>query len=264
MFITIINDCADGNALGRQSTRVAGLFGVTPTFIPVAGTLDDAAQLEASGNLVDVLDAAHDTEGVVLVNVAPRNGTEHHWENGTPFGTFKVGAIRVITSISGLTLALPHKLGLVQDLCVFDIPATVDRMHARGMIDRTTADRIAHSQFRSLDFLPRVAYFLSQGGEPVTTPHQDTIGEIGARVWTVDNFGNLKTTITTVDIVGMDTLKTIHGTFPIVHQLKDVPENGEVMATLGSSGYNDIRFVELVIQGESATKKLSLPKGAVL
>ncbi|MBI1839007.1 MAG: hypothetical protein HYR95_01760, partial [Candidatus Colwellbacteria bacterium] len=103
MNITIINDCRDANAAGRQAARAATLLGGTVAFIGVTN------DLEASGNLIDALDAIEGKGGIVLVNVAPRNGTAKKWENGTPFGYFWYKETLVLASVDGLTLSLVKK-----------------------------------------------------------------------------------------------------------------------------------------------------------
>ena len=77
MFVTIINDCRDPNALGRQATRAASLFDCSVTPIGVEN------DLEAAGMLVDVLDAAEDRKGVILVNVAPRQSSGKKHDNAS-------------------------------------------------------------------------------------------------------------------------------------------------------------------------------------
>src|SRR5688572_12965729 len=98
MFVTIINDCKDENAFGRQATKAAALFGCS---IVTVGVDSD---IEAAGNLIDCLDAGEGKEGVILVNVAPRHGDAKKWPNGTPFGYFLYKETLVVTSIDGLTL----------------------------------------------------------------------------------------------------------------------------------------------------------------
>ena len=74
MFVTIINDCKCENAKIRQVTRVASLFDCSVYFSGVAN------DIEAAGNLVDVLDACEGREGIILVNVAPRHGGGKKWK----------------------------------------------------------------------------------------------------------------------------------------------------------------------------------------
>jgi hypothetical protein len=260
MVLTLITDCADGNARGRQESRLQALFGQQPSsFIPIPGTLDDAATLEASGNIVDVLDAVGESEAVVLANVAPRSGEEHKWGNGTPFGYFRYKNALVCTTISGSMLALPKKLGLIDAYHVFDMEKTLESMVAGGMIDTAEAVRIAASQFRSFDFLPRVAHWLHGGGAVVTTPLAlSELRDAGARVWTIDNFGNAKTTLCNNELPkGATVLETRFGTLPVVRSLKDVPD-GTAAVTVGSSGIGQCRFLEIVVQGKRAASVVGL------
>ena len=124
MHITIINDCKDANAAGRQMARAAGLIEAPVSFVGVS------SDLEAAGNLIDMLDAYGDSAGILLVNVAPRNGKAKKWQNGTPFGYFWYKKILVLSSIDGLTLSLVKKLQLVDSINVLDIPmAEVTRQY---------------------------------------------------------------------------------------------------------------------------------------
>src|SRR3989344_9103064 len=116
MNIIIINDCRDANAVGRQIARAASLLGGSASFLGVT------SDLQAAGNLIDVLDALGENPGVVLVNVAPRNGKAKKWGNGTPFGYFWYRKTLVVASIDGYTLSLVKKLKVVNFVYVLDIP----------------------------------------------------------------------------------------------------------------------------------------------
>jgi hypothetical protein len=84
-FITVIQDCNDEGTKGRITSRVQNLFeGISPSFVAVGAYSD----LQAAGNLVDILDATEGGDGVILVNAAPRHGKGKKYENGIPFGYF--------------------------------------------------------------------------------------------------------------------------------------------------------------------------------
>lgn len=119
MFATIINDCHCYNARGRQETRLASLLNCGVNFIKVN------SDIEAAGNLVDVLDAGFGSKGVVLVNVPPRNGRAKKWKNGTPFGYFYYGETLIISTIDGLTLSLVKKMGVTNHINVINLEETV-------------------------------------------------------------------------------------------------------------------------------------------
>jgi len=113
--VTIINDCRDENAKGRQVTRAISLLKCPVSFIGVEN------DLEASGNLIDTMDALGESAGVILVNVAPRNGKGRKWGNGSPFGYFRYKKIIVVSSIDGLTLSLVKKLKLIKFVNILDL-----------------------------------------------------------------------------------------------------------------------------------------------
>lgn len=261
MFITVITDCADANARGRQETRIRTLFDVTPSFVPVSGALDSAASLEASGNIVDMLDAAGEAPGIILANVAPRQGTERSWGNGTPFGFFRYKQVLVCTTVSGATLTLPRKLGLIERYDLLNLPGTLEHMAAKNVIGADLKEQIAGSQFRSFDFLPRVARFLHDGGVPEAHEYfLDMEASAEPHVWAVDSFGNAKTTLLGSELPKADTLATRWGALPIVRSLKDVPD-GTPALTVGSSGIGIQRFVEVVIQGASVADRFGISVG---
>ena len=260
MFVTIINDCRDANAFGRQATRAAALFGCQVHPVAVAG------DLEAAGNHVGARDASAGRKGVILVNVAPRNGAAKKWANGTPFGYFRHGDTLVVASIDGLTLSLVKKLGLLGDLRVFDIPEVMAAAAAHRLLPRETADYVASTQFRSLEFLPRAACWLTQGYDLPSTPlSADELADAPDAVWWVDNFGNCKTTVLPDELDAFRDGEAFAGVASLTHydRLKDVPD-GEAAFVTGSSGIGGRRFIEVVIQGGNAGQRFGLRSGKPL
>ena len=262
MFVTLITDCKDDNALGRSTTRLSALF--PNTHITTMGVNSD---LEAAGNLIDALDASEGKKGVLLVNVAPRHKTGKKWPNGTPFGYFYCGAgasahyqKTLIASIDGLTLSLVKKFGLVEEIKLIDIPEVVTKLAQDKTITKELADRIIHTQFRSFEFLPRVAKWLS---DDLFIPHNaypiSQIPDCPQAIWWIDNFGNCKTTLIEQDINFKEgqNVQTKFGNFKCCLRLKDVPDD-QAAIIIGSSGLENKRFLEIVIQGQSAAKILNL------
>lgn len=260
MFVTIINDCRDANAFGRQATRAASLFGCTVN--PLAVVND----LEAAGNLIDALDASEGRSGVILVNVAPRHGAAKRWPNGTPFGWFRYGDTVVVASVDGRTLSLVKKLGIADEIRVFDIPEVMAAAAAHRLLPAETAAYVVSTQFRSFEFLPRVARWLTQGYElPSSGLAIGEIADAPDAVWWVDNFGNCKTTILPGDIDAFRDADALAGLASLPHydRLKDVPD-GESAFVTGSSGHGSDRFIEVVIQGGNASQRFGLRSGKTL
>lgn len=258
MFITIINDCRDENAMARQETRAASFFNTHISTLGVGWT-----DVEASGNIIDVLDASYGRHGIIMVNVAPRHGMGKKWPNGTPFGYFRYRNTLIISTVDGYTLSLAKKFGLISTLYITDVPTVVNKMAQEGNLAAKLVGPIINTQFRSFDYMPRLAKWITEGIEVPSEEYSlDNIAEIPHVIWWVDNFGNCKTTILPEEI-GFEhgkQMKTKMGTFTCYNRLKDVPD-GETALIIGSSGFEDKRFVEFVVQGKSAAKTYRLQSG---
>lgn len=260
MFTTIINDCRDQNALARQATRALTLIGHSAVIVGVEN------DLEAAGNLIDILGASEGKKGVVTANVAPRHGKGKKWPNGTPFGYFYIKDTLVVSTIDGYCLSLVKKFKLIKSINLMDVPTVVDDMIKKGFIDEELRDLIVNGQFRSYDFVPRVTKLLL---DKVNIPYEkysvDNIEDAPKAIWWVDNFGNCKMTVLPEDVEFKPgkILKTKVGEFQCYPRLKDVP-NHKPGIIVGSSGFGTKQLLELVIQGKSAGKEFSLTSGSDL
>lgn len=258
--ICIINDCTDDNTRGRQGTRVGALFGLTPTYVGVP----DYSTLAAGGNMIDMLDAVREAQAIILANVAPRFGVAQQFENGTPFGYFRYQNTLIVATVSGYTLSLVKKFGLADSITLLDMHTSVPEFVQAGMMSSAEGEDLLSTQFRSFNFSPRVAQYLTYHGQELPG-QQYAMGEVAdvpRAVWWVDNFGNLKTTITTDDANWEpgQTIELANEPYRMYDRLKDVPD-GEVACIVGSSGLGTKRFLELVIQGERAADRLGLVVG---
>lgn len=251
MYITVINDCCDPGTMNRQVVRLSTLFpGVNIS--PVA--VGNYADIEASGLIIDTLDAAMGEPGIILANVAPRYGKAKKWPNGTPFGHIHYKNTEIFATVDGLTLSLLSKFGLADSIEVYDIPTVLDAVIQQGKLAEDMREVITNTQFRSYEFLPRAARWYMDGIKLPYVKHRLTdFLKAPLAVWYVDNFGNCKTTALAEDINHKpgQVVKTSWGDINCYARLKDVP-NGEAGLTVGSSGYGSKRFVEFVVQGKSA------------
>ena len=263
MFVTIINDCRDANEQGRQSTRASILFpSANVTFMGV----HNFNEIEAAGNLVDVLDATAGAEGIVLVNAAPRHGSGKKYPNGTPFGFFKYGKTVVASTVAGHTLSLVKKMGIMDKFEVTDLPTVIDHFVAKGKFPAEERDRVVNTQFRSYEYLPFLAKWVYDGEDvPAENVNLDEIPAPTQCVWWVDNFGNSKTTILPEEIQfeAGKTVQTTVGELTCYNRLKDVPD-AQAGLIVGSSGYKQKRFLEVVVQGKSAAQFFRLKSGQEL
>ena len=263
MFITIINDCRDADEMGRQTTRASVLFpGTNINFLGV----NNFSEIEAAGLLVDVIDAGTGDEGIIMVNAAPRHGAGKNWPNGTPFGYFYHNKKIIVSTVAGLTLSLVKKFGCIDKLYLTDLTTVIDHFIMSGKFQKDARDRTVLTQFRSFEYMPFLAKWLHDKED---VPHKDmSIDEISdapKTVWWVDNFGNVKTTLLPEEI-GFEPGKKIAtkvGLFTCYNRLKDVP-NGDAAMTIGSSGYQNKRFVEITINGKNAAKEFNLHSGIEL
>lgn len=267
---SIITDCADDNARARQELRFKSLFGVMPSFLGVSSY----NSIEAAGNLVEQLDvltnfplAKNAPDSVLLVNVAPRSGDiKKKWENGTPFCMFRTSRTLVASTYEGHCLALARDLGITDSVELFDIPTVMKAAVEWGELTEDEAKRIVNTQFRSLEFLPLVAYWAWQRrAVPSTTQPLNELPSASGQAWFIDNFGNVKTTLTEKNIKfkeGNEVTLANGTTATCYRRLADVP-SGAVALTVGSSGYGTDRFLEVVIgQTGRASERLGLTVGS--
>jgi hypothetical protein len=261
--ITYISDCRDDNTKGRLKTRVSTLFpGSNVIFVGVD------SDLEAGINLVDIIDAYDGQPGIILANVARREGKERKqkWQNGTPFGHFKYGNLDIFTTIDGYILSLLKKVTKENiTVQVYDIPKVVPHMG----LDEETQDRIIHTQFRSFDYLPRLAAAIMAGQDLPFEEFTD-IPEVPLATCWVDSFGNIKTNILPEEVkfeIGKSVIIRVSVNkqlrLPCYNRLKDIPD-GTSAITIGSSGYGNKRFCEIMLQGKSAAYALGVGSGALM
>ena len=254
MNITIINDCKDDNAKARQLARVSSILKYPTNFIGVSN------ELEASGNIIDTLDANQNSAGIILVNVAPRNGKAKKHINGTPFGYFWYKKTLVVSSIDGLTLSLVKKLGVTAYINVLDIPQTLEILIKNKKLPQNLKYHIVNSQFRSYEYLPRIATFIFKNKKIKNKQiNINTIADAPSAIWWIDNFGNCKTTILLEELNNRK-LSIHRKKLKYFARMKDVP-NKKPGIIIGSSGLNEKRFLEIVIQGDNAAKNFSLSSG---
>lgn len=269
--VVSLTDCADPNALARQSARIAALLGDTPTVVPLTGPDPEGA---AALTLLDLLRSTDLTGGptqplVVLVNIAPRDG---HWPNGVPFCYFRHGQHLVISTLNHRVLApLAQYLGLAE-VQVTDVREVLEA-GAAGWAELTAAEveEMVRTQFRSLWYVPLLARWLADGRPVPAEPMPvRALSAQEVRVAVVDNFGNCKLDRPAAELPGYGGTGAEAGSLTVHDQragrsvvvrcydrLPDVPL-GEPGITVGSSG---VGFAELVVRGGSAAELFGLSQG---
>ena len=264
-----LTDCADPNAVARQSARLAALFGATPSILPLAGPDPEGV---AALTLLDLLRATDLVGGpthpsVVLVNIAPRDG---HWPNGVPFCYFWHGEHLVSSTLTPRVLAPLRTYFGLEQVQVTDVREVVEAAAGQwAELSPEQVEEIVRTQFRSLWYVPLLARWLVDGrpvpatAEPVPNA-ADTAAPV--RVAVVDNFGNCKLDRPAAAVFGRVGADALHlrrghdgGTVAVrgFDRLPDVPR-GEPGITTGSSG---VGFAELVVRGGSAAELFGLREG---
>ncbi|MBC3839805.1 SAM-dependent chlorinase/fluorinase [Streptacidiphilus sp. 4-A2] len=267
-----LTDCADPNALARQSARIAALFGSTPSILPLTGPDPEGV---AALTLLDLLRATDLVGGptqptVVLVNIAPRDG---HWPNGVPFCYFRHGGHLVISTLNPRVLAPLRTWFGLEEVQVTDVREVVEAAAEQwAELAPEQVEEIVRTQFRSLWYVPLLARWLVDGrpvpAQPQPVPVADHEAE-PVRVAVVDNFGNCKLDRPAAAVLGRTgpdglRLRRRHdgGAVQVrgFDRLPDVPR-GEPGITTGSSG---VGFAELVVRGGSAAELFGLREGDLL
>lgn len=264
MFTTIITDCWGENEKGRQIARYNSL-GLGPTdLIGISSDFSNDATIEGGADVIDIIDASAGKKGNIILNVAPR-GNKKDGGNGTHFAYYYYKSTLLITTVKAYCLSFIKKFDLVNSVQVVELSEVLNYVFREGLIDRYQKDYIVKSQFRSFDFVPKLARWLADGvNVPSDKMDLKSIPMPPDCIWHIDAFGNAKTSILSRD-VGFkpgEKVKTNFGTYKFYLRLKDVPQ-GETAIYVGSSGFEDGRFLEIATQGieGSAADTLKIKTG---
>ena len=261
--IIILTDCCDANARVRQELRYAALFPNAQISI-----LEAKSPIEVSGNIVDALDAARinpDLKIIFVGNIAPRSDKKH--KNGAPFCYSRLSN-NILVVGTAPTFVLLKKFKFAKTVFETDVQAVCE--YFRSDIEKTdSVERITHTQFRSLEYVPRLVRWLwSKRNVPSTLIEIDE-DEFDGKIWLSDIFKNLKIVSTSAHIEKVKTEEqiVINGeVYKFYLRLADVPKD-EIGIIIGSSGYRngeDFRWLELAKQGGEAGTALKLGVGDVV
>ncbi len=261
-FITVIQDSNDSGTKGRITTRIQKLFeGILPSFVSVEAFSD----LPAAGNLLDILDSSEGSEGVIILNTAPRHGEGKKYKNGIPFGYFYYKKTLVVTTINKSILSFVKKFNITNKVNIFDIEEVMKFALENNLIEDWVAEKVINTQFRSFEFEPRAAFWLWNNynlpfNEFYINEEEYNFEEEKGKIWLIDNFGNCKTTLLANDFQKGELIKTKIGNLKVYDHLSDLP-NGEAGLVKGSSGLNKEKFIEVIIQGKRASDEFGLKIG---
>ncbi len=255
MKIHVFTDCVDKkNAKKRQIERYESLF---PGAKVKCKKLNSKNYVPVLTGAIDVMDAVRfgAVPYIFIFNIASR--TETQYKNGAPFCFAKLGRSLIIGT--PWSFCMLKKLGVLNEVHITDVFEV-----CKNFVTKAEARRIAESQFRSFDYVPFLAKWLSENKNVPSKILKLSKVEIKEQVWHIDCFKNAKTTIPNSFLKGRKNgtfVKTEYGQLPFYRRLADVPV-GTLAITQGSSGYSKFRFAEIVINGGKAAKRLGLKVGS--
>lgn len=259
--VAIVSDCG-GQAMSRMMVRVNALM---PGARCIA--FESACLIEASGNIVDALDAfSPHTTGAILCNSAPRKDARE--TNGSAIVAGSVGLITLISTAGAL--------GLVRKL----VPnLMVRKLNVNAFLSQCVKTDRHTFNFRGLEVIPHILkhmhYYNDKGSflfQDFFEPF-DQFPAVDSCVWHVDTIGghptNLKLTILRDECKGFEKGHTARVLFPksgasheipCFERLTDIP-TGSLGLYEGSSGLGNRRFLEIAVMGGSAAKELGVRAG---
>ena len=253
----------DNSHDGPTATRIHGRLTRLLPGAHVSPTVPTAHDIELALTLVDKADAVANTwlrvgsplnpgeiTHAVLSNIAVRRGSNNHC---VQFGYLFFRNLLIVTTWGGRELSLLKKV-IHQETAVqfFQIPSVLAWAVNRGLITKEHAKHINESQFRTYDFGPFAVKWLLDGlhtgHDPL--PSEDLpwseVPSVGCGIVAqIDSHGNVKTT-------GLD-----RGQWPKMSEVKD----GKHSFIRGSSGLDELRFIELIIKGARAADYYKLSVG---
>ena len=268
-YVIVMTDCGlDDNASMRQKLEWIRCTGVNPVIITIQHPL------EAAGNLIDALWQSRGLNGIIAINIAPRDiarGQGQKSPNGAPFACMTVENAIVISTVceGNAMFSLVKKLRLAKTFREFDIPTVAQFAREYSLLDAHQAEEMIRTQFRSLNFMPRAGSWLRSGIELPSTEYvlSDVVADVPPCVWWVDkwpngvHYGNCKTTVLESELPEFRRLGGKFADMRFFSSLAEVPEDDEPALVPGSSGFGK-PFLECVIQGKSAAERLRLKAGS--
>lgn len=278
VVVHYFTDCAqlDPNATSRLQQEITQRF-LTEGYLPIVyvnGVKDDH---EAGHCVVDILGRPSPFQTVILANAAPRRDNDRDkagWHNGTPFGHVWIEGRLVVSTIGGFALSLLKKVRcgdlIIQRTDIAEVAPLLTSDHE----EQTW---LASTQFRSLDYVPRLAAALLAKKVQIPSHNYTEIPDLGDRVVYVDRpFRNVKLGLCLQDLIdrGFDLEKPFsiqaHARTFVTHfypgGLTTIPE-AQIGLVVGSSGWGHPRqskLLELQIKKGTAATALQVEAGDLI
>lgn len=194
----------------------------------------------------------------IIVNSARRKGNNNH---NITFGKVVVDDVLIITTLGGYELSLLKKFQILPEgIWAYDIPKVLEWAVESKLITPNYAIFLNETQFRTFELAPLLLLWesLSLSGLSDCCNTVKEIPDLNNRIVFSDIYGNLKTSEFSVYPIDYDRdfyLKIgdeERGVIKSYSQLSEIPDGELGLNLWGSSGFNNLRLVELNVKGGSA------------
>lgn len=194
----------------------------------------------------------------IIVNSAKRKGNNNH---NVTFGKVVIDDVLIITTLGGYELSLLKKLQILpQDTWAYDIPKVLKWAVDSKLITSDYGVFLNETQFRTFELAPLLLLWESNSlsGLSDCCNQVKEIPDLNNRIVFSDIYGNLKTSEFSVYPIdyNRDFLLKIgdeeRGVITSYNQLSEIPDGKLGLNVWGSSGFNNIRLIELNVKGGSA------------
>lgn len=219
-----------------------------------------------------MIDSFLDGNHLVIVNVAPRQGnverkdfssqgfsSQGEQKNGASFWYFEYDWHTIFSTVDGYVLSLVKKLQILKHFFIWDIPTVLEEALVAEEVSEEEKEHIMNSQFRSFEFLPRMAIWMAEESFEIPTKRYniEEIPDIWNKIWHIDNFWNCKTTILASEFKKEQITDPRFEDIKYKKHLNHVKKD-EMAFTIWSSWFDLERFIEIVKWGWDSSDALDI------
>lgn len=250
--VFFFTDCKDTNALSRVEAYLLALIKNANIRVYGANSSEEIA-LSVYG-IVEIWKKAKSEGNVVVGNFAPR---DKKWTNGAPFCFARL--------YGNLIVGTPECFSLLVSKNKLDrnriYQTDVFKVCSKFMTEEEALD-ISKSQFRSLEYVPKLISWLLDEKDFPTNNAKDIPPVKNEKVFFIDNFGNIIFSMSPIQFkdysLGCEYFSigdSVLCPATMKERLSDL-KDGELGFVLGSKG-----FVELICKGGNAASMLGVKIG---
>lgn len=248
--VIFFTDCKDTNALSRVEVYLLALLKYVNIRVYGANSWQEIAL--SVYNILEIWKKNKSEGNVVVGNFAPRNS---NWPNGAPFSFARL--------YGNLIVGTPECFSLLVSMNKLDknriYQTDIFTVCSKFMTKEEALD-ISQSQFRSLEYVPKLISWLLEGEDVPANNAKNIPPAYKREIFHIDNFGNIlfamsKNDVTSIECKFFKIGNSIECPVNLKEKLVDL-EYGEMGLVLGSKG-----FVELICKGSNAASMLGVKLG---